>query len=119
MNALFEGGGGADTEYNVYQLALGATAFPDLLDGSATFALTLSGQTESCGLFPPCLITDFNGGHLIFSTLTIETRPIPVPASLLLFVGGLATLATGWRGRRTRLVTENRLKPTASQELQP
>lgn len=103
LDGLFEGSGGANNEYNVYSIALGAGFLGQLLDGTLSAALALSGTVESPGLLPtfPDQIDSFNGAQLIFSSLTIETRdasqppgpdPIPEPGALSLLLAGLGIL---------------------------
>ena len=91
LNALFEASGGADTEYNVYSLALPGSIFADLADGSMTAQLNLTGPGLVTPLFPlpgpnPPIESAGNGAFLIFSTLKIETGVAPVaePGTLLL-----------------------------------
>ncbi len=101
LDGLFEGSGGANNEYNVYSINLGAGFFSQLSDGTLAAALTLSGTVESPGLLPtfPNVINDFNGAQLIFSTLSITTQdagvppvPTPEPGILALFIAGLGIL---------------------------
>ncbi|MFT4940961.1 MAG: hypothetical protein ACI88A_004022 [Paraglaciecola sp.] len=100
LDALFEGGGGANSQYNVYSFSLGAGSLAQLLDGVLSAGLTLAGPTESPGLLPsfPDQITQFNGARLIFSSLSITTQdqvqppgpnPVPEPGVLALLFAGL------------------------------
>jgi len=98
-NMFEEAGDGADGMYNEYTVSLGAGLFPDLADGLAEVMLDLQGPGlvfELAGLFGGCgCIVETptsNGANLIFSTLTIETRDIPVipiPAAAPLFASAL------------------------------
>jgi len=95
LNALFNGSGGANTEYNVYTVDLMSLAFPDLRDGSATFSLSLQGPTPPAFSFLPPLPN--NGAGLDFAMLTIETRvddetPVPAPPTVLLLFFGIVGL---------------------------
>ena len=103
LDGLFEGSGGANNEYNVYSIALGAGFFAQLVDGTLAAALALSGPVESPGLLPtfPNQIDAFNGAQLIFSSLSITTQdagnpggpdPIPEPGALSLLLAGLGIL---------------------------
>ncbi|MFT4941519.1 MAG: hypothetical protein ACI88A_004589 [Paraglaciecola sp.] len=98
LDALFEGSGGANNQYNVYSFSLGAGFLAQLLDGVLSAGLTLTGPTESPGLLPtfPNQIADFNGAQLIFSSLSITTQdqppgpnPVPEPSVLVLLFAGL------------------------------
>ena len=104
MNTAFEGHGGGDAEYNVYTVTIPASGFLDLADGVAAAALGLQGpglQTALPIFGGGVSETNFNGAHLIFSTLTVETGVVPVPAALPLFGSAMAALGfVGWRKRR-------------------
>ena len=97
LNALFEGSGGAQTEYNVYTLALPAGAFAALSDGSATFSLTLQGSTSP----PP-----FNGAGLDFSTLDISNVPEPGTLGLLGVAAAGFFSSRRWRSNRGRATSQ-------------
>ena len=91
------------SEYNIYTIALPASTFADLSDGSATFSLDLQNGLA----FPLGVETDraFNGAGLDFSTLNITTQdainPIPEPTSLtLLGIGAVGLFGYGWRRKR-------------------
>ncbi|MCF2948646.1 PEP-CTERM sorting domain-containing protein [Paraglaciecola aquimarina] len=106
LDGLFEGAGGANSEYNVYSFSLGAGFFAQLVDGSLSAALSLAGPVESPGLLPtfPNQIDNFNGAKLIFSTLSITTQnstlpppdpnPVPEPSALILLLAGLGFIFT-------------------------
>jgi hypothetical protein len=104
LNNKFEASGGGNGEYNVYSLDLASSIFADLADGSALVMLTLQGPgLQACAFIFSCdgnpvgtiSETDFNGAHLIFSTLTIETLDptipaVPIPAAAPLFLSAIA-----------------------------
>ena len=98
LNTRFEAVGGGDGEYNVYSLDLDSGLFADLTDGMAIIELTLLGPGLQTALIGGAVSeTPSNGAHLIFSTLTIETRDItipavPIPAALPLFMSALFAL---------------------------
>jgi hypothetical protein len=83
LNAVFEGHGGANTEYDVYSIPLPASTFATLAGGSASFHLTLQGPGLSVLGETPS-----NGAGLDFATLTV----VPEPGSIALFGIGVALL---------------------------
>jgi hypothetical protein len=71
--------------------------FADLVDGSVSVALDLNGPGLQTPLFPfpgpnPSVEGDYNAAHLIFSTLSITTQAVPIPATMLLLGSGLIGL---------------------------
>jgi hypothetical protein len=96
LDALFEGSGGAQNQYNVYSFSLDAGFLAQLADGTLSSALTLTGSVFSPGLLQFQDETyDFNGSQLIFSSLSITTQvqppvpnPVPEPSVLALLVTG-------------------------------
>ena len=96
---LFETpGDGEEQEYNVYTVSLPGSALPVLADGSLQVQLDLDGPGLVRPLFPlpgpnPPVEVEFNGAHLIYSKLIIETQIIPEPsASVLVGLGMLGLL---------------------------
>ena len=90
LNAQFEvAGDGLDGMYNEYTINLDASIFASLADGSTLVSLALQGPGLVTPLFPlpgpnaPQEVTT-NGANLIYSTLTINTVPIPAAAPLFL-----------------------------------
>jgi hypothetical protein len=105
LDALLEGSGGGQLEYNIYDLVLPVSVLSQLHDGNATFELTLA---------PPGLesnndATPNNGAGIDFATLSFEagtpggggggggSDSIPEPASVTLLA--LASVI-GLRRRR-------------------
>lgn len=97
LNAASEGVNGGtgspNNEYNVLSITIPGTDFTDLSSGTATFTLALQGP--GLGIIGT---TPDNGAGLDFSTLDItatpgSTPPVPEPASLSLFLFGLAAVA--------------------------
>jgi hypothetical protein len=90
LNALFETpGDGEELEYNVYTVTLPGSALPALADGLLQVQLDLDGPGLVRPLFPlpgpnPPVEVEFNGAHLIYSTLIVETQIIPEPSALVL-----------------------------------
>lgn len=85
LDALFESSGGAQTEYNVYTIALPASTFAALSDGTATISLTLSPPSLGGGGELPG-----NGAGLDFSTLRLSQ--IPAPGAAVLGLIGLGSI---------------------------
>lgn len=93
LNTAFEASGGADTEFNVYTLDLGAANFINLADGTVFVNLELQGAgLVSNLLFGTTEESSFNPANLIFSTLEIvfedstqPPNPVPEPSTLILF----------------------------------
>jgi len=105
LDALFEGSGGTDGEYNVYTVSLPGSLFASLADGTAPVTLTLKGPGLAVDLFAPggpaVAETGFNGAFLINSTLQITTQdfaPVPEPPTYAMLLSGLGGLA--WFKRR-------------------
>lgn len=97
LDALFEGSGGAQNQYNVYSFSLDAGFLAQLADGFLSAGLTLAGPVFSPAPLPFLLdeTYDFNGAQLIFSNLSITTQvqppvpnPVPEPSVLALLVTG-------------------------------
>lgn len=94
LNQAMNAHGGKPGEYDVYTVSLPSIAFAQLLDGSATFSLALTGPVDA----PPPLLPDFdpspplpdNGASLIFSRLSVTQTPVPEPDTLALVIAGLA-----------------------------
>jgi hypothetical protein len=94
LNAQFEvAGDGLDGMYNEYTINLDVSIFASLADGSALVSLALQGPgLQTCAFAYSCsplpagtvLETTTNGANLIYSTLTINTVPIPAAAPLFL-----------------------------------
>ena len=108
LDALFEGSGGGDNEYNVYQVLITGTALAGLADGNAPAALMLAAPGLQTPLLPPGPPVDSlgNGAHLVFSTLQIETQdatPAPAPGTMLLLTSGIIGLSFTRRRRRMAL----------------
>lgn len=106
LNALFEGSGGTDGEYNIYTVTLPGSLFAALANGSAPITLTLQGPGLAVDLFaqggPAVVETTFNGAFLINSTLEITTEDIPEvpePSAYILLLSGLGGLAWVKRGK--------------------
>ena len=97
LDALFEASQAPSGRYHVYTVAIPASAFPALADGSATFSLTLQGP--GLGILGP---TQFNGAGLDFSTIILTPILTPEPAGSILLLAGLAGLIgyVRWRWRR-------------------
>jgi len=89
LNADFEARGGSQAEYNVYTVALPGSAFAALLDGSATFGLTLAAPSLGAGATP----LPGNGAGLDFATLRINTSAIPESGTLALLASSLLPVA--------------------------
>ena len=78
-----------------YTIALPSTTFAQLATGSETFDLSLQNGAGVLGA------TQFNGGGMDFSTLTVNTAAAtPEPITAVIMIGGLAGLAL-LRRRRT------------------
>jgi len=105
LNALFEASGGADGEYDVYQLTLPASVFGDLAGGSPTFNLALQGPGLMTALDGTLSESQFNGFFLIYSQVDIATQDqpptVPEPNTLaLLSLELLGAFGFAWRRRR-------------------
>jgi hypothetical protein len=78
-----------------YSISLPGSVFAQLATGSATIVLTLQGK--GLGVLGE---TDFNGGGLDYSSLTVETSALtPEPGTMSLLGAALVTLV-GWSRRR-------------------
>ena len=97
LDTAFEAHGGASGEYNVYTVPLPGSAFANLADGSAPVSLTLQGPVETIPLFGgDPVVEDYNGAHILFSTL--EITYVPEPATVVLLTMGVYGLVSGrWR----------------------
>jgi hypothetical protein len=80
LNTAFEGHGGANGEYNIYTVTLPSSVLPSLIDGTATFTLTLTNGYGGLGN------TTNNGAGLDFASLTYA---VPEPGTFLLVGLGL------------------------------
>lgn len=88
LDTALEASGGASGEYNLYTLALPASVFGQLIDGTASFELRLSGPVLTPPLFGGDPIEEpFNGATLISSQLSIV--PVPEPGTFALLAAGL------------------------------
>ena len=84
----------ANNEIRWYTISLPGSAFAQLATGSATFNLALQ---NGRGLFGG---TQFNGGGMDFSTLTVNAAaPTPEPSAAFAAIGGLAAFALARRKR--------------------
>jgi PEP-CTERM motif len=112
LNALFEAPGiGEQSQYDIFMLTLPAGVLAALADGVATFSLSLQGPALcTITVVPPvsgdCTPNVGNGAGLDFSTLTFNEAPppngAPEPATLALFLTGLAGIALSRRRPRFR-----------------
>lgn len=101
LDALFEGSGGLNNEYNVYSFTIPSTFYATLATGSVLADLQLQGSVESPGFLPifPSVTHQFNGARLLHSKIVIETQAsgggttIPEPNTIFLFLGGSILLA--------------------------
>ncbi len=93
-NTVFEASPIGSGGYKVYTIAIPSAALSTLVDGSATFALTLQNGLGVLGATP------FNGGGMDFSSLDIQVQAVPEPATALLV--GLGVLALLARHRTSR-----------------
>lgn len=97
LNTAFEGHGGANSEYDVYSVALPSSTFANLSSGTAMVSFSLQGP--GLGVLGA---TPFNGAELDFSTLSVNTgTTAPEPGSAALLGGGLLASLV-WK-RRARL----------------
>jgi hypothetical protein len=98
LNAAFEANPSPTGFVNDYTITLPASAFSQLATGSSGFALIL--HEPGLGVLGE---TQFNGGALDFSTITVTTQPVPEPDSvILLFIGAMLLLVS----RHLRRVTQ-------------
>lgn len=104
-DGVFELVGGDSSVYQVFSIDLGGI-LASLASGSVSVTLRLKGPVLSPDFFdPPNLVQEeFNGAHLIFSTLsmTTESTSVPEPGSLLLLCLGLPLMFAA-RRRVTRI----------------
>jgi hypothetical protein len=75
LNSAFESHGGSQAELNVYTLAIPATAWPALSDGTAQFALRLQ---------PPSLPGSLPGNAAALDFSRLDVVPVPEPTTALL-----------------------------------
>ena len=101
LDSAFEASGGtSDGQYKIYTINIDASLFAELIDGSATAALRLTGP----GLVPDIFNGGFaetvnNGAFLIHSTLNItfddpNTGEVPEPSSFILFALSLLLISS-------------------------
>jgi hypothetical protein len=88
LNAEFEASGGRQVEYNVYSVSLPASSLSSLVDGIASFTLSLKGPTLGSPL--PVAYAS-NGAGLDFARLELR-ESVAEPATLTLLGLGLAGL---------------------------
>jgi hypothetical protein len=104
LNTLFEAGGGAlDNQFKIYTFTLGASFFANIADGLFSVDLDVGGSgLLTNGLTQVVTPSNFNGYHLIYSNLTIETqaignpdpKPVPEPSTLAIFALGMIGFAS-------------------------
>ena len=96
LNTAFDASGGGFNEYDVYTLTLPGSV-DAVLGGSSSAAVSLTlqgpGLVFDLGTFQYDK-TSFNGGAVMFSTLTMDgqTSSVPEPSSITLACAGLAGL---------------------------